>query len=124
MHPVKTRFEAFSRLRGRKSPGDCAMWKERGRRIAERTTAKCAKYAKTGSPLFAFFAWFAVKKLDFEPFCGKSMEVPFHEPFTREAEFFQAKLGQTQSNPVKVKWRLDAKKRTPLTSCIVLNTQH
>jgi hypothetical protein len=68
-------------------------------------TAKCAKYAKGGSPLFAFFAWFAVNDLDFEPFCGKSMEVPFHEAFTRQTGVFPVKVwpnpvkpSQTQSN--------------------------
>jgi hypothetical protein len=42
----------------------------------------------------AFFAHFV-------PFCGKSMEVPFLEPFTGEAGLFGAKPGRTQSNPVK-----------------------
>jgi hypothetical protein len=42
---------------------DCAM----------RTTANYAKYANGGAPLFEFFAWFAVKKHDFEHFCGKSI---------------------------------------------------
>jgi hypothetical protein len=37
----------------------------------------------------------------FEPFCGKSVEVPVAEQFTRGAEFFPAKSSQTQSNPVK-----------------------
>ena len=119
VHPVKIRFAAFSRLHGRKSSRDCVMRKDCGRRIAEGTAAKYAKYAKGGSPLFAFFSWFAVKKLDFAAFCAKSMEVLIHEPFTRPAEFFQAKSSQTQSNPVKPKWKLDAKKRTRPTSGIV-----
>ncbi|MGD0411124.1 MAG: hypothetical protein ABSC18_05425 [Verrucomicrobiota bacterium] len=42
-------------------------------------TAKYAKYAKTDLPLFAFFAWFAVKSLSLAPFRGKSIQISDHE---------------------------------------------
>jgi len=40
-------------------------WLNRKRNNPEWITAKYAKYAKTEPSLFAFFAWFAVKKLHF-----------------------------------------------------------
>jgi len=42
-----------------------AAKKRQRRNHPEWLTAKYAKYAKAELPVFAFFAWFAVKKLHF-----------------------------------------------------------